>query len=42
MNIAEITVSGNIGQVPEIKDVNGVKVANFSVAVNENYRDKQG
>lgn len=38
MNIAEITVSGNLGQAPEIKDVNGTKVANFSVAVNENYR----
>lgn len=38
MNIAEITVSGNLGQAPEIKEVKGTKVANFSVAVNENYR----
>ena len=42
MNIAEITVSGNVGQAPEIKEVNGTKVANFSIAVNENYRDKSG
>ena len=42
MNIAEITVSGNLGQAPEIKEVNGTKVANFSIAVNENYRDKSG
>ena len=42
MNIAEITVSGNVGQPPEIKEVNGTKVANFSIAVNENYRDKSG
>ena len=42
MNIAEITVSGNLGQDPEIKPVNDTKVANFSVAVNENYTNKQG
>ena len=37
MNFAQITVSGNIGADPEVRDVNGTKVANFSVAVNENY-----
>ncbi len=42
MNIAQITVSGNIGADPEIKDVNGTKVANFSIAVNENYKNKSG
>ena len=36
MNIQRITVSGNVGAAPEIKDVNGIKVANFSVAVNDN------
>ena len=40
MNIAEITVSGNLGQAPEIKSHNGIKVANFSVAVNEKYMAK--
>ena len=42
MNLAQIMVSGNIGQQPEIKDVNGTKVANFSIAVNENYKTKSG
>jgi len=42
MNLQEITVSGNVGQAPEIKDVNGTKVANFSIAVNENYKNKNG
>ena len=42
MNIAEITVSGNLGQDPEIKEVNGTKVANFSIAVNENNKDRNG
>ena len=37
MNIAQITVSGNVGADPEIRDVNGTKVANLSVAVNEGY-----
>lgn len=42
MNFAQMTVSGNVGASPEIKDVNGTKVANFSVAVNENYKNKKG
>lgn len=42
MNFAQITVSGNIGSDPEIKDVNGTKVANFSIAVNENYNKSNG
>ena len=42
MNFAQITVSGNIGADPEIRDVNGTKVANFSVAVNESYNNKSG
>ena len=42
MNFAQITVSGNIGSDPEIRDVGGTKVANLSVAVNENYTNKAG
>lgn len=42
MNFAQITISGNIGVDPEIRDVNGTKVANFSVAVNEGYTTKAG
>ena len=40
MNLAQITVSGNVGQTPEIKTVGNTKVANFSIAVNENYKNK--
>jgi len=42
MNFAQITISGNIGAEPEVRDVNGTKVAGFSVAVNEGYTNKQG
>ncbi|MAR67989.1 MAG: hypothetical protein CL833_12145 [Crocinitomicaceae bacterium] len=42
MNIAQITVSGNVGADPEIRMVNDTKVANLSVAVNEGYTNKQG
>ena len=42
MNFAQITVSGNVGSAPEIRDVNGTKVANFSIAVNENYTKSNG
>jgi len=42
MNFAQITVSGNIGSDPEIRDVNGTKVANLSIAVNEGYTNKSG
>ena len=42
MDIAQITVSGNVGADPEIRMVNDTKVANLSVAVNEGYTNKQG
>jgi len=42
MNFAQMTVSGNIGSDPEVRDVNGTKVANFSIAVNEGYTTKSG
>lgn len=42
MNFAQITVSGNLGADPEIRDVNGTAVANLSVAVNESYTNKNG
>jgi len=42
MNLAQIMVSGNIGQPPVIKTVGDTKVANFSIAVNENWTDKSG
>jgi single-strand DNA-binding protein len=33
---------GNIGNKPEIKQVNEKKVANFSLATSEKYKDKSG
>lgn len=38
-----ITISGNLGKGPEIRDTqNGTKVANFSVAVRHNRADENG
>ena len=42
MNVSQITISGNVGQAPEIQEVNGTKVAKLSVAVNESYKTKSG
>jgi|TARA_B100000214_G_C23971852_1_gene630597 single-strand DNA-binding protein len=42
MNVSQITISGNVGQAPEIQEVNGTKVAKLSVAVNESYKTKAG
>ena len=40
MNVSQITISGNVGQAPEIQEVNGTKVAKLSVAVNESYKTR--
>lgn len=41
--INKVTLIGNIGKDPEIKELDsGSKVAKFSVATNENYKDKSG
>lgn len=37
--INEVTLIGIVGKDAELKDVNGSKVASFSVATEENYRD---
>ena len=38
-----VKLIGNVGQTPEIKELeNGNKVANFSLATNETYYNKQG
>jgi len=42
MNFAQVTISGNVGADPEVRDVNGTKVASVSIAVNEGYTNKQG
>ena len=41
--INKVTIVGNLGKDPEVRHLeSGASVARFSVATNENYRDKQG
>ncbi len=41
--INKVILVGNVGRDPEVRNLeNGAKVARFSVATNENYRDKSG
>lgn len=41
--INTVTVVGNLGNDPEIRyTAQGVPVANFNIAVNENYKNKEG
>lgn len=41
--INKVTIIGNLGKDPEVRHLeSGASVARFSVATNENYRDKQG
>ena len=37
-----LTIIGNLGKDAEVKDFNGKNVINFSVAVTENWKDKNG
>lgn len=37
-----VQLIGNLGKNPEVKDLNGSKVANFTIATNERYKDKDG
>ncbi len=39
----KVTLIGNLGQNPEVKELNGGnKLAKFSIATNETYRNKEG
>lgn len=39
----QVMISGNLGSDPDIREFNdGGKVANFSVAVNESWKDREG
>lgn len=38
----KVILIGNLGKDPEIKDVGGRSVANFSLATTESYKDKTG
>lgn len=40
MNIA--TISGNLGRDPDVRQLGSGSVANFTVAVNNSYKDKSG
>lgn len=43
MSINNVIIIGNVGQDPTIKNLSEeTKVANFSVATSENFKDKQG
>ena len=39
--VNKVILIGRLGQDPEIKNVNGTKVANFSIATTESYKDRQ-
>lgn len=38
----ETTIIGNLGRKPEVREVNGTNVANFSVAVTRRWKNKRG
>ncbi len=38
----KIALIGNLGNDPDVREVNGKKVASFSLATNENYTNKNG
>ena len=40
--VNKVILVGNLGADPEVKDVNGSKVANFRIATSETYTDKRG
>ena len=41
-NLNKVMLIGRLGQDPEVKEVGSSQVANFSIATNENWTDKQG
>ena len=42
MSVNKVILVGNVGNDPEIKDVNGTKLAQFPLATNESYTNKNG
>ena len=42
MSINRTVIFGNVANDPEVRDVNGVKVASFRVATSEKYTDRNG
>lgn len=42
-NLNKVQLIGNLGKDPEVKDLqNGTQVCRFSLATNENWKDKEG
>jgi single-strand DNA-binding protein len=42
MSINKVILLGRVGKNPDIKDINGVKCATFSLATGEKYKDRNG
>ena len=42
MSVNKAIIFGNVGNAPEVRDVNGSKVASFRVATSERYKDRNG
>ena len=42
MSVNKVTILGRVGKDPEVKEFNGNKVARFSVATSEKWKDKSG
>ncbi len=43
IGVNRVTLVGNLGKDPDIKELDGnIKVAKFTLATSENYKDKQG
>ena len=40
--VNKVILLGNLGKDPEVKEVNGSKIAKFSLATSETYKDKEG
>jgi len=40
--VNKVILIGNVGKDPEVRQAGNSKVANFSLATSENYKDKQG
>ena len=42
MSLNKVMLIASVGKDPEIREANGAKVASFTVATNERYKDKNG
>lgn len=38
----KVQLIGNVGKEPEVKEINGKKLAKFSIATNETYKNAKG